>query len=111
MRAGAAASSTPAAAKKPDREGIIAVLQDQPTLDRIQGIVRELQLDDELTLEATLDSALRRIREGAVPRVLILDLSESAAPISRFWRWAPSTTSAYSAICSRPAHRITWSSR
>jgi pilus assembly protein CpaE len=82
MRAGAAASSTPAAAKKPDRAGIIAVLQDQPTLDRIQGIVRELQLDDELTLEATLDSALRRIREGAVPRVLILDLSESAAPIA-----------------------------
>jgi len=26
----------PAAAKKPDREGIIAVLQDQPTLDRVQ---------------------------------------------------------------------------
>src|SRR5229473_2497229 len=69
-------------AKKPDREGIIAILQDQPTLDRVQGSIRDLQLDDELTLEATLDSALRRIREGATPRVLILDLSESASPIA-----------------------------
>jgi pilus assembly protein CpaE len=82
MRAGGASSSAPAAAKKPDREGVIAVLQDQPTLDRIQGIIRELQLDDELTLEPTLDAAVRRIREGATPRVLILDLSESTAPIA-----------------------------
>ena len=82
MRAASTATSTPAAAKKPDREGIIAVLQDQPTLDRVQAIIRELQLDDELTLEATLDSALRRIREGGTPRVLILDLSDSTAPIA-----------------------------
>ena len=82
-RAAASAPSTaPAAAKKPDREGIIGVLQDQPTLDRIQGIIRELQLDDELTLEATLDAALRRIRDGTNPRVLILDLSDSTAPIA-----------------------------
>ncbi|HEY8871888.1 MAG TPA: AAA family ATPase [Stellaceae bacterium] len=83
MRAASTATSTaPAAAKKPDREGIIAVLQDQPTLDRVQAIIRELQLDDELSLEATLDSALRRIREGGTPRVLILDLSDSTAPIA-----------------------------
>lgn len=83
MRAAASAASTPPpVAKTPDREGIIAVLQDQPTLDRIQGIIRELQLDDDLKLEATLESALRLIREGTNPRVLILDLSESTAPIA-----------------------------
>src|SRR5438874_216461 len=82
MRAAGAASASPPAAKKPDREGVVAVLQDQSTLDRIQGIIRELQLDDELNLDATLDAALRRIREGANPRVLILDLSDSTAPIA-----------------------------
>ena len=46
------------------------------------GIIRELQLDDELHLEPTLDAALRRIREGAAPRVLMLDLSDSPAPIA-----------------------------
>src|SRR5205085_11644118 len=78
----AATAASPAVAKKPDREGIVAVLQDQPTLDRVQGIIRELQLDDELNLEPTLDAALRRIREGGNPRVLILDLSDSTAPIA-----------------------------
>ena len=82
MRAAAATSAPAAGAKKPDREGIIAVLQDQPTFDRIQGTVRELQLEDEVSLEPTLDAALRRMREGASPRVLILDLSDSAAPIA-----------------------------
>ncbi len=82
MRAAAAVSATPASAKRPDREGVVAVLQDQPTLDRVQGIIRELQLEDELALEPTLDAALRRIREGGNPRVLILDLSGSTAPIA-----------------------------
>ncbi len=83
MRAATATTTAPAAeAKKPDREGVVAVLQDQPTLDRVQGIIRELQLEDELNLEPTLDAALRRIREGGNPRVLILDLSDSTAPIA-----------------------------
>ena len=82
MRAAAATSAAPAAAKKAEGEGVVAVLQDQPTLDRVQGIIRELQLEDELNLEPTLDAALRRIREGGNPRVLILDLSDSTAPIA-----------------------------
>src|SRR5437016_461028 len=82
MRAAAASSAAPAAAKKAEGEGVVAVLQDQPTLDRVQGIIRELQLEDELNLEPTLDAALRRIREGGNPRVLILDLSDSTAPIA-----------------------------
>jgi pilus assembly protein CpaE len=82
VRAASAVSATAPAAKAPDREGIIAILQDQSTLDRVQGSIRELQLDDELILEPTLDSALRRIREGTAPRILILDVSESAAPIA-----------------------------
>ena len=82
MRAAAAATSAPAAEKKPDREGIIAILQDQPTLDRVQGSIRDQQLDDDLTLEPTLESALRKVREGALPRILIMDLSESTSPIS-----------------------------
>jgi pilus assembly protein CpaE len=82
VRAASAASVPPPEVRKPDREGIIAILQDQPTLDRIQGIIRELQLDDELTLEPTLEAALRRVREGSPPRVLILDVSESTAPIA-----------------------------
>jgi pilus assembly protein CpaE len=82
MRSASAPSTAPAAAKKPDRQGVIAVLQDQQTLDRIQGVIRELQLEDELTLDPTLDAALRRMREGATPRVLLYDLSDSTAPIA-----------------------------
>ena len=69
-------------AVKTERVGVIAILQDQPTLERIQAIVRELHLDEELSLEPTLDAALRRMRDGEFPRVLIIDLSDSAAPIA-----------------------------
>jgi len=82
MSAVAAVSERPVATEKAERDGVVAILQDQPTLERVQGIIRELHLEDELSLEATLDSALRRIREGDKPRVLILDLSDSDAPIA-----------------------------
>ncbi|MGH7093383.1 MAG: AAA family ATPase [Stellaceae bacterium] len=84
MSAGSAtaAVATPPAGRKAEREGIITILHDQATLDRIQGIARELQLDDELSIEPSLDAALGRIREGAQPRVLIIDLSDSTAPIA-----------------------------
>jgi pilus assembly protein CpaE len=75
-------SSRSAAALKPEREGILAVLQEPSTIDRVQGVIRELQLDDELTVTDTLDAALRRIRSGATPRVLLVDLGESTAPIA-----------------------------
>jgi len=78
----AAVERSTAAARKPERVGVIAVVHDQATLDRIQGVIRELQLDDELNFEPTLDAALRRISEGQSPRVLVIDLSESPAPIS-----------------------------
>ncbi len=67
---------------KPAREGVLAVLRDQPTLDRLQGVIRELQLDDELAVTDTLDAALRRIRGGAAPRILLLDLADLPAPIA-----------------------------
>jgi len=75
-------ASRSAAAAKPVREGILAVMQHQPMLDRVQEMIRELQLDDELVVTDTLDDALRRIRSGSVPRVLLLDLAEASAPIS-----------------------------
>src|SRR4051812_18224337 len=81
MSAVAVISPQPAVARK-EGHGVAAVLEDQATLDRVQGIMRELQLDEELVLEPTLDAVLRRIREGYTPRVLILDLSDSAAPIA-----------------------------
>ncbi len=84
MSAGSAAATaaSPPTGRKVEREGIVTVLQDQATLDRVQGVIRELQLDDELVVEASLDAALGRVREGMQPRVLVLDLSESAAPIA-----------------------------
>src|SRR5947209_11105352 len=82
MSAVAAVSAEPKGARKTERQGVAAVLEDQATLDRVQGIMRELRLDEELVLEPTLDAVLRRIREGYAPRVLILDLSDSAAPIA-----------------------------
>jgi pilus assembly protein CpaE len=78
----AAVARSSATAGKPDRAGVVAIVHDQATLDRIQGVIRELQLDDELSFEATLDAALRRIHDGSHPRVLVIDLSESPAPIS-----------------------------
>ncbi len=71
-----------ATALKPEGEGILAVLQEQSTIDRVQGAIRELQLDDELSVADTLDAALRRIRSGSAPRILLVDLSESTAPIA-----------------------------
>ncbi len=77
-----AAISTQPTARKAEGHGVAAILEDQATLDRVQGIMREMQLDEELVLEPTLDAVLRRVREGYNPRVLILDLSDSAAPIA-----------------------------
>jgi pilus assembly protein CpaE len=64
------------------RKGILAVLRDQATLDRLQGVIRELQLDDELAVTDTLDAALRRMRSGLAPRVALLDIADLPAPIS-----------------------------
>src|SRR5216684_6562947 len=75
-------ASRAANALKPDREGILAVLHEQATVDRIQGVIRELQLDDELIVVDSLDAALRRIRSGLSPRILLIDLGESTAPIA-----------------------------
>jgi pilus assembly protein CpaE len=71
-----------AAAPKPERAGVLAVLPEQQTADRVQGIMHELQLEDELVVIDTLDAALRRIRSGYAPRVLLLDLGDAAAPIA-----------------------------
>jgi|HubBroStandDraft_6_1064221.scaffolds.fasta_scaffold89521_4 pilus assembly protein CpaE len=68
--------------RKLDRVGVVAIVHDQVTLDRIRGVMRELQLDDELSFEATLDAALRRIHDGQRPRILVIDISESSAPIA-----------------------------
>jgi pilus assembly protein CpaE len=75
-------TSRSANALKPEREGVLAVLNEQSTIDRVQGVIRELQLDDELTVIDTLDAALQRIRSGSAPRIMLLDLGESPAPIA-----------------------------
>jgi len=75
-------ASRSSAALKPEREGILAVIQEPATIDRVQGVIRELQLDDELMVADTLDAALRRIRSGSLPRILLVDLSDSHAPIA-----------------------------
>jgi pilus assembly protein CpaE len=71
-----------AAQRTPDSAGVVAIVQDQVTLDRIREVIRELQLDDELSIVATLDLALRDISGGQLPRVLVVDLSHSPAPIA-----------------------------
>jgi pilus assembly protein CpaE len=68
--------------RKPDRAGVLAIVQDQATLDRIRDVTRELQLEDELSFAATLDVALRKIHEGQHPRVLIIDVTDSSAPMA-----------------------------
>ncbi len=75
-------SSRASDALKPERDGILAVLHEPATIDRIQGVIRELQLDDELSVTDTLDAALRRIRSGSTPRILLIDLGELTAPIA-----------------------------
>jgi pilus assembly protein CpaE len=75
-------ASRSAATLKPERAGVLAVVQESQTVDRLQGICRDMQLDDELVITDTVDAALRRIRSGHIPRVLLLDLADSAAPIA-----------------------------
>ena len=74
--------SAAAAGRSPAGDGILAVLHDHTTLDRLQDVIRELQLDDELVVTDTLDAALRRMRSGSVPRILVLDVTDLAAPIA-----------------------------
>ncbi|HJU16434.1 MAG TPA: cellulose synthase operon protein YhjQ/BcsQ [Stellaceae bacterium] len=64
------------------RSGVLAVLPDPAMVDLLQSCIRERQFDDEVFAEATLDAALRRVREGLSPRLLIVDLEDCAAPIS-----------------------------
>lgn len=73
-----------AAPSPKEREGVVAVVQDQATLDAIQGALRDMRLDDRLDLETSLDGALRRLRDvsGPAPRVLVLDLGDSSSPIA-----------------------------
>jgi pilus assembly protein CpaE len=78
----AAAERLTTTERKLDRDGVVAIVQDQLTLDRIRDVIRELQIDDELSFAATLDVALRHIHDGQCPRVLIIDLSDSSAPIA-----------------------------
>ena len=92
-----------AAAPKPERAGVLAVLQEQPTADRVQGIMHELQLDDELTVTDTLDAALRRIRSGYAPRVLLLDLADVSRADRRGQRGASGRRRRSEAR--RPRHR------
>jgi pilus assembly protein CpaE len=75
-------ASRSAASLKPERAGVLAVVQEPQTVDRLQGICRDMQLDDELVITDTLDAALRRVRSGYAPRVLLLDLADAAAPIA-----------------------------
>lgn len=71
-----------AAAPRAERAGVLAILQDEATLERVQGVIREQQLSDELIVESTLDAGLRRIHSGLAPRLLVLDISETSAPIA-----------------------------
>ncbi len=75
-------ASRSSAAVKPERAGVLAVMQEQQTVDRVQGICRDMQMDDELVVADTLDAALRRIRSGYAPRLLLLDIADLAAPIA-----------------------------
>jgi pilus assembly protein CpaE len=81
-----AAVTTPAVtatgASSSDRSGVLAVLPDQQTLDRVRGFIQDLRIGEELQLEATFDAALRRLREGAAPRLLLLDLSDLPTPFA-----------------------------
>ena len=61
---------------------MLAVIRDQATLERLQGVIRELQLDDELAVAETLDAGLRRMRSGLMPRILLLDIADLPAPIT-----------------------------
>jgi pilus assembly protein CpaE len=78
----ATATAAPVAAKRPDREGILAVVPDEQTLERVRGVFHDLQIGDDLQIAATFDAALRRMREGAAPRGLLIDLSDSPTPFA-----------------------------
>jgi pilus assembly protein CpaE len=70
------------AAVRPARAGVLAVVQDQVTRDRLNRIIGDRPLIENLVVEGTLDGALRQIRAGLTPRVMMLDISNSAAPIA-----------------------------
>ena len=104
-----------AAAPKLDRTGVLAVVQEQPMADRLQGLMHELQLDDELVISDTLDTALRRIRSGYLPRVMLLDLADGqpsvalarrqARPLDRAWASQQTETPSWTGLCSKRRRR------
>jgi pilus assembly protein CpaE len=71
-----------AGSPSPARSGILVVSSDRMMLEVVQDALRERRLGDEVLAEAALEAALGRIREGLSPRILIVDLTVSAAPIS-----------------------------
>jgi pilus assembly protein CpaE len=76
----AATQRLPAA--KAQRADVLPALQDPETRDRLHAVIREQQLTDEVIVEGTLDGALRHLRTGLLPRVMVLDISDAAAPIA-----------------------------
>jgi hypothetical protein len=67
-------------ALKPEREGVLAVLNEQSTIDRVQGVIRELQLDDELTV---IDTSMQRCNAFARARRLASCSSISESRLRR----------------------------
>ena len=75
--------SRSAAAPKPERAGLLAVVQEQNTADRLQEICRDMQLDDELVIADTLDAvtsdrAYQRASSFESAREIIRRLSGTA---------------------------------
>ena len=85
MSAVAAVSAEPKGARKAERQGVAAVLEDQATLDRVQGVMRELRLEEELVLEPTLDAVLRRMETPADAAAHLSDELKARYPQIR-WR-------------------------
>ncbi len=83
MRAATAAAAAPPAAKKPDREGIVAHPPGSADLDPGQGNIRELQLhSDELTLEPAFKPPCRRSARAPFRASSCWIFPEISAPIA-----------------------------
>ncbi|HVJ52019.1 MAG TPA: AAA family ATPase [Aliidongia sp.] len=67
-----------------ERSGVLAVVADGQTKELVAEALADQHIVDGVVMTGGLALALKRLAEGELPRILILDLSGSTAPLADF---------------------------
>jgi pilus assembly protein CpaE len=71
-----------------ERTGVLAVVADAGTKELVTGALADHHILDGTVVTGGVEVAIKRLAAGAAPRLLIIDLSESADPLADFGKAA-----------------------